>query len=236
MHIRYCTRTHPPQDGGCPHRLRTRIFNQSFAQLHYRSPFPCRNGERGRGIEAGLLPSTLTGAGPDRTSPNHGAYSCILMSSSAMTSTMPELLTIREVARICRVHEVTIRRQIASGRLKAVRIGRQLRVKGEDVETLVGTMGAAEEAEAFKPLALDDPIFGLIGLVDIPELAGLSRESTRFSLIRTKASSDSTRRPASASVGSWTRLRSSPWSTHLTTRIGQRRPSSRELNGSAILL
>lgn len=44
---------------------------------------------------------------------------------------MMRLYKIRELADIGRVNEATIRRAIADGRLKAVRIGRVLRVTGE---------------------------------------------------------------------------------------------------------
>ncbi len=47
---------------------------------------------------------------------------------------MRELLTINEVARMLNVHEITIRRHIKRGKLKAVRVGRQIRVRREDVE------------------------------------------------------------------------------------------------------
>ena len=46
----------------------------------------------------------------------------------------PEFLTVREVAIICRVHEVTIRRHIRQGLLRAVRVGRKLRVRQDDLE------------------------------------------------------------------------------------------------------
>jgi excisionase family DNA binding protein len=46
------------------------------------------------------------------------------------------LLTVREVAERLRVHPITVRRLIASGRLAAVRIGRAVRVREADVGAL----------------------------------------------------------------------------------------------------
>jgi excisionase family DNA binding protein len=43
------------------------------------------------------------------------------------------LLTVREVAERLHLHPITVRRLIASGRLAAVRIGRAVRVREEDV-------------------------------------------------------------------------------------------------------
>jgi len=44
------------------------------------------------------------------------------------------LLTVAEVARRLRVHEITVRRHIKAGTLRAVRVGRSIRVQEEDLE------------------------------------------------------------------------------------------------------
>src|SRR3972149_1690971 len=50
---------------------------------------------------------------------------------------MSRLLTVDEVAQRLRVHPITVRRHIKSGRLPATRIGRSVRVKEEDIEGAV---------------------------------------------------------------------------------------------------
>jgi excisionase family DNA binding protein len=82
--------------------------------------------------------------------------------------TTSELLTVREVATICRVHEVTIRRHIRQGLLRSVRVGRSLRIRGEDLERYVGgpvSAGGEVNARKGRPLRSDDPILELFGSV-----------------------------------------------------------------------
>lgn len=47
------------------------------------------------------------------------------------------LLTVAEVARRLRLHQMTVRRQIRAGRLRAVRVGRGIRLREEDLEAFV---------------------------------------------------------------------------------------------------
>jgi len=47
---------------------------------------------------------------------------------------MSTLLTVEEVAKRLRLHPITVRRHIRSGRIPATRIGRAVRVKEEDIE------------------------------------------------------------------------------------------------------
>jgi len=44
------------------------------------------------------------------------------------------LLTVAEVARRLRLHEITVRRHIKAGTLRAVRVGRGIRVREEELE------------------------------------------------------------------------------------------------------
>ena len=83
---------------------------------------------------------------------------------------MVELLTVREVAQMTRLHEMTIWRYIRSGRLEAVRIGRRLRVRPEAVEKLLqpieiaGPRPVAEKKEHY--LKEGDSIFNIIGIME----------------------------------------------------------------------
>jgi excisionase family DNA binding protein len=73
----------------------------------------------------------------------------------------PSFLTVAEVARICRVHEITVRRHIKQGRLRAVRVGKAIRIKSEDFERYLGTQ---EQQPVGGILTEDDPIFRLMGI------------------------------------------------------------------------
>lgn len=92
----------------------------------------------------------------------------------------PELLTVAEVARICRVHEMTIRRHIAQGRLRSIRVGRQIRVTAEAVEEYQEPL-VQPGANAWI-LTEDDPFWELVGSVDSPETAGMSRDKYAYRL------------------------------------------------------
>ena len=79
-----------------------------------------------------------------------------------------ELLTIQETADILKVSPVTVRRFIRSRRLPAVRVGRALRVKREDVEKLPSPVqtehqgdGARDKSWGF--FTKDDPLWQLVG-------------------------------------------------------------------------
>ena len=51
----------------------------------------------------------------------------------AVESAEDRLLTVQEVAQRLRVHPITVRRHIKAGRLRAVRVGRSVRVRRSDV-------------------------------------------------------------------------------------------------------
>ncbi len=55
---------------------------------------------------------------------------------------MDELLTIKQVAQLLQLHEMTIRRYIKSGKLESVRIGRNVRVPRRAVEALLQAQNA----------------------------------------------------------------------------------------------
>jgi excisionase family DNA binding protein len=48
-----------------------------------------------------------------------------------------ELLTVKETADMLRVSQVTVRRYIASGKLAAVRVGRNIRIRRDDAERVI---------------------------------------------------------------------------------------------------
>lgn len=82
-----------------------------------------------------------------------------------------ELLTIADVARLCRVHAVTVRRSIAAGAIPAVRVGRGVRVRRQDLAKYLGANGQPAEIEqpaATRPRYLtgDDSIWDIVGMVE----------------------------------------------------------------------
>ena len=66
------------------------------------------------------------------------------------------LLTVSEVAQRLRLHEMTVRRHIRGGRLLAVRVGRRIRVREEDLAEFVRPQGVEG---AMTPEQLRDKIF-----------------------------------------------------------------------------
>src|SRR3972149_614996 len=84
------------------------------------------------------------------------------MTTSAYSNPPSEMLTVREIARLCKVHEVTVRRHIREGRLKAVKMGKSVRVRREDFEAYLRPEPWA--GVDLRPLPPDDPLFGLIGI------------------------------------------------------------------------
>lgn len=77
-------------------------------------------------------------------------------------------MTIQEAADALRVKPITVRRYIAKGRLRAVRVGRGLRVEKEDVEKLPEPVNRDVDAilRDAKPTTMDDPLWNIIGLLD----------------------------------------------------------------------
>lgn len=69
---------------------------------------------------------------------------------------MAELLTVNEVAKMLNLHEITIRRHIKQGRLKAVKVGRQVRIRREDLEEFMKPIYPVRPALRIQP-ALEPP-------------------------------------------------------------------------------
>ncbi|MBI4311929.1 MAG: helix-turn-helix domain-containing protein [Chloroflexi bacterium] len=79
-----------------------------------------------------------------------------------------ELLTISEAARALRVSAVTVRRHIAQGEIRAVRVGRQVRVSKEALAAFVkplakGKASTHASRRRTQPLTSDDPLWKLVG-------------------------------------------------------------------------
>lgn len=85
------------------------------------------------------------------------------------------LLTVKEVAERCRIHEMTVRRHIREGRLRALRVGRSLRVRELELQSYM----AAAETQPGKPLDENDPIFSLAGAFRMSEPADVSGDKYR---------------------------------------------------------
>ena len=54
---------------------------------------------------------------------------------------MEELLTIKEVAKHLKISKATVRRHIKEGKLKAVKIGRIVRISAKEIKSLFRPMG-----------------------------------------------------------------------------------------------
>lgn len=78
-----------------------------------------------------------------------------------------ELLTVQEVAQMMRVSPITIRRHIQSGELKAVRVGRQVRITKQAVNKIAKPIkpkvSKKQPLIKGKPLTFDDPLWELVG-------------------------------------------------------------------------
>lgn len=64
---------------------------------------------------------------------------------------MSEYLTVREVAAVYRVNEITVRRHIRQGKLRAVKVGGRVRVRKEDADKLVQPMKTEQPAAVAVP-------------------------------------------------------------------------------------
>jgi excisionase family DNA binding protein len=59
---------------------------------------------------------------------------------------MSRLLTVNEVAERLRIHPITVRRHIKSGRLRATRVGRSVRVPEEAIQAMSDVSSRATDA------------------------------------------------------------------------------------------
>lgn len=79
-----------------------------------------------------------------------------------------ELLTVQEVAQTMRVNPITVRRHIKVGDLKAVRVGRRIRVKKESVKKfikpIVPKTQRPRQILRGRPTSIDDPLWNIVGI------------------------------------------------------------------------
>ena len=61
---------------------------------------------------------------------------------------MEELLTIEEVAKQLKISKATVRRHIKEGRLRAVKIGKVVRISAEEVKGLFHPIGGVEKSKS----------------------------------------------------------------------------------------
>jgi excisionase family DNA binding protein len=79
-----------------------------------------------------------------------------------------ELLTVRETAAILRVAPITVRRYIATGRLPAVRVGRNVRIDRDALPLALQPVSPARPERTrvrrrVQPFGPEDPIWDLVG-------------------------------------------------------------------------
>ena len=67
-----------------------------------------------------------------------------------------ELLTVNEAAKMLNLHEITIRRHIKQGRLRAIKVGRQVRIRREDLEEFMKPVYPVQSTLRIQP-ALEPP-------------------------------------------------------------------------------
>lgn len=55
--------------------------------------------------------------------------------------TLPRWLTTKEAAELMAMHKQTVQRLCAGGELKSVRVGRTYRIRAEDIEEYMNSLG-----------------------------------------------------------------------------------------------
>ena len=95
---------------------------------------------------------------------------------------MSELLTVHDVARLCQLHEVTVRRHISEGRLLSVRVGKGVRVRKEDLDAYIEPQDHSQAHHAGRqgrPFTKDDAFWKIVGAFDDPGGAWVSGDIHR---------------------------------------------------------
>lgn len=106
-----------------------------------------------------------------------------------------DLLTVQETAALLKVSDGTVRRQVAAGRLSAVRVGRLIRIRREAVERFFGSVPdvppqpedlAAREWPVFTE---DDALWDLVGFVSTDEPTDIAQYKDEYIADAIEASS-----------------------------------------------
>lgn len=97
-----------------------------------------------------------------------------------------DLMTIQETARILRVAPITVRRYIASSRLAAVRVGKGIRVRKEDIERLPAPILAKvvhinkKNVSNGKVTSKSDPLWNIVAAARSPKLSEISKNKHKY--------------------------------------------------------
>ena len=93
-----------------------------------------------------------------------------------------EYMTVQEAAHLLKVAPITIRRYITQGRLRAVKVGKAVRVKREALDELPQLIDPEPEERAPRKgrfLTFDDPLWGLVG-VGSDEASDVSENKRKY--------------------------------------------------------
>lgn len=95
-----------------------------------------------------------------------------------------ELLTVREAAELLRVSPITVRRHIAAGHIKAVRVGRAVRVPKATLDQLLRTAPVnrpmRDSIPQGRPTNEDDPLWDIIGIAETTGPTDVSENKHKY--------------------------------------------------------
>jgi excisionase family DNA binding protein len=83
---------------------------------------------------------------------------------------MDEFFTVRQISIILKMHHLTIRKYITEGRLKAIKIGRSVRITKNDLQLFIENYGSSQKTTRHirlspeaKPFQSDDAFLRING-------------------------------------------------------------------------
>jgi excisionase family DNA binding protein len=94
-----------------------------------------------------------------------------------------EFLTVQETAEVLKVSPITIRRYISSGRLAAVRVGRNVRIRREAIEEFAAPVQPdhrQDDSLKGQPFTFDDPLWDIVGMIDDDGPTDLSINTDKY--------------------------------------------------------